>query len=219
MKGLILKDIKLIISNKTVFLFIPVLISMSAFSKNQLALYLFAYVAVMIISLLTATISYDDMENSTSFLMTMPVSRKEYAAGKYLLGIVSLILGIVIAVAVVAAVTFFKGEPVDFNGLMLIVFLLWSVMIVLMSVLIPLQLKFGSINGRVVLMCVVIGSMAVLAAVIVVLRNYSEEMLTFFVTDVIKNSAFVTAAGIIGSAVLLVLSFMISVRIMKKREL
>lgn len=219
MKGLILKDIKLIISNKSIFLFIPVLVSMSAFSKNQLALYLFAYVAVVIISLLTATISYDDMENSTSFLMTMPVSRKGYAASKYILGIASLILGIVIAVAVAAAVSFFKGESVDFTGLMLIVFLLWSVMIVLISVLIPVQLKFGSINGRAALMCVVIVSMAVLAAVIVILRNYSEEMLTFFVTNVIKNTSFVAAAGIIGSAVLLVLSFMISVRIMKKREL
>ena len=134
MKGLIIKDIRIIFSNKNVFLFIPILVSMAAFSKTRLAVYLFAYVAVMVISLLTTTISFDDMENGTSFLMTMPVSRKEYVKSKYLLGVVSLILGVVLSIAVVTAVTFLKGDTLDINGLMLIVCLLWLVMIVLMSV-------------------------------------------------------------------------------------
>lgn len=219
MKGLILKDIKLILSNKSVFLFIPVLVSMAVFSKTHLALYLFSYVAVMVISLLTETISLDDMESCTAFLMTMPVSRKEYVKSKYLLGTASLVLGIVLSVAVVTAVDFFKGKTVDINGLMLVVCLLWLVMIVLISLLIPIQLKFGSINGKTALMCVVIGSMMVLAAMIVVLRNYSENILDFFANEIMKNMVIMSEAGFWGSVILLVLSYMISVRIMKKREL
>lgn len=219
MKGLIIKDIRIIFSNKNVFLFIPILVSMAAFSKTRLAVYLFAYVAVMVISLLTTTISFDDMENSTSFLMTMPVSRKEYVKSKYLLGVVSLILGVVVSIAVVTAVTFLKGDTLDVNGLMLIVCLLWLVMIVLMSVLIPVQLKFGSINGKAVLTCIIIGSMLVLAAMILVLRNYSEETLNFFVNEIMKNMVLMTAAGILGTVIILVISYMMSVRIMKKREL
>ena len=219
MKGLIIKDIRIIFSNKNVFLFIPILVSMAAFSKTRLAVYLFAYVAVMVISLLTTTISFDDMENGTSFLMTMPVSRKEYVKSKYLLGVVSLILGVVLSIAVVTAVTFLKGDPLDINGLMLIVCLLWLVMIVLMSVLIPVQLKFGSINGKAVLMCIIIGSMLVLAAMILVLRNYSEETLNFFVNEIMKNMVLMTAAGIFGTVIILAISYMMSVRIMKKREL
>lgn len=219
MKGLIIKDIRIIFSNKNVFLFIPILVSMAAFSKTRLAVYLFAYVAVMVISLLTTTISFDDMENGTSFLMTMPVSRKEYVKSKYLLGVVSLILGVVLSIAVVTAVTFLKGDTLDVNGLMLIVCLLWLVMIVLMSVLIPVQLKFGSINGKAVLMCIIIGSMIVLAAMILILRNYSEETLNFFVNEIMKNMVLMTAAGILGTVIILVISYMMSVRIMKKREL
>lgn len=219
MKGLIIKDIRIIFSNKNVFLFIPILVSMAAFSKTRLAVYLFAYVAVMVISLLTTTISFDDMENGTSFLMTMPVSRKEYVKSKYLLGVVSLILGVVLSIAVVTAVTFLKGDTLDVNGLMLIVCLLWLVMIVLMSVLIPVQLKFGSINGKAVLMCIIIGSMLVLAAMILVLRNYSEETLNFFVNEIMKNMALMTAAGIFGTVIILAISYMMSVKIMKKREL
>lgn len=219
MKGLIIKDIRIIFSNKNVFLFIPILASMAAFSKTRLAVYLFAYVAVMVISLLTTTISFDDMENGTSFLMTMPVSRKEYVKSKYLLGVVSLILGVVLSIAVVTAVTFLKGDTLDINGLMLIVCLLWLVMIVLMSVLIPVQLKFGSINGKAVLMCIIIGSMLLLAAMVLVLRNYSEETLNFFVNEIMKNMVLMTAAGILGTVIILVISYMMSVRIMKKREL
>lgn len=219
MKGLIIKDIKLIISNKSIFLFIPVLVSMAAFSKNRLAVYLFAYVAVMIISLLTTTISLDDMENCTAFLMTMPVSRKEYVKSKYFLGTASLVLGIALSVAVVTAVALFKGEAVDFSGLMLIVCILWLAMIILMSVLIPIQLKFGSVNGKAVLMCVIIGSMMTLAAIIVALRKYSEEMLNFFVNEIMKNMMFAAASGIFLSVLLLALSYIISVRVMKKREL
>lgn len=219
MKGLIIKDIRIIFSNKNVFLFIPILVSMAAFSKTRLAVYLFAYVAVMVISLLTTTISFDDMENGTSFLMTMPVSRKEYVKSKYLLSVVSLILGVVLSIAVVTAVTFLKGDTLDINGLMLIVCLLWLVMIVLMSVLIPVQLKFGSINGKAVLMCIIIGSMLLLAAMILVLRNYSEETLNFFVNEIMKNMVLMTAAGIFGTVIILAISYMMSVRIMKKREL
>ncbi len=219
MKGLIIKDIRIIFSNKNVFLFIPILASMAAFSKTRLAVYLFAYVAVMVISLLTTTISFDDMENGTSFLMTMPVSRKEYVKSKYLLGVVSFILGVVLSIAVVTAVTFLKGDTLDINGLMLIVCLLWLVMIVLMSVLIPVQLKFGSINGKAVLMCIIIGSMLLLAAMVLVLRNYSEETLNFFVNEIMKNMVLMTAAGILGTVIILVISYMMSVRIMKKREL
>ena len=219
MKGLIIKDIRIIFSNKNVFLFIPILVSMAAFSKTRLAVYLFAYVAVMVISLLTTTISFDDMENGTSFLMTMPVSRKEYVKSKYLLGVVSLILGVVVSIAVVTAVTFLKGDTLDINGLMLIVCLLWLVMIVLMSVLIAVQLKFGSINGKAVLMCIIIGSMLVLAAMILVLRNYSEETLNFFVNEIMKNMVLMTATGIFGTVIILAISYMMSVRIMKKREL
>ena len=219
MKGLIIKDIRIIFSNKNVFLFIPILVSMAAFSKTRLAVYLFAYVAVMVISLLTTTISFDDMENGTSFLMTMPVSRKEYVKSKYLLGVVSLILGVVLSIAVVTAVTFLKGDTLDINGLMLIVCLLWLVMIVLMSVLIPVQLKFDSINGKAVLMCIIIGSMLLLAAMVLVLRNYSEETLNFFVNEIMKNMVLMTAAGILGTVIILVISYMMSVRIMKKREL
>lgn len=91
-----------------------------------------------------------------------------------------------------------KGDTLDINGLMLIVCLLWLVMIVLMSVLIPVQLKFGSINGKAVLMCIIIGSMLVLAAMILVLRNYSEETLNFFVNEIMKNMVLMTAAGILG---------------------
>ena len=219
MKGLIIKDIRIIFSNKNVFLFIPILVSMAAFSKTRLAVYLFAYVAVMVISLLTTTISFDDMENGTSFLMTMPVSRKEYVKSKYLLGVVSLILGVVLSIAVVTAVTFLRGDTLDVNGLMLIVCLLWLVMIVLMSVLIPVQLKFGSINGKAVLMCIIIGSMLLLAAMVLVLRKYSEETLNFFVNEIMKNMVLMTAAGILGTVIILVISYMMSVRIMKKREL
>ena len=219
MKGLIIKDIRIIFSNKNVFLFIPILVSMAAFSKTRLAVYLFAYVAVMVISLLTTTISFDDMENGTSFLMTMPVSRKEYVKSKYLLGVVSLILGVVVSIAVVTAVTFLKGDTLDINGLMLIVCLLWLVMIVLMSVLIPVQLKFGSINGKAVLMCIIIGSMLLLAAMVLVLRNYSEETLNFFVNEIMKNMVLMTATGIFGTVIILAISYMMSVRIMKKREL
>lgn len=219
MKGLIIKDLKLVLSNKNIFLFLPVIISMSVFSKSQLAVYVFAYVSVVVINLVTTTISYDDFENSTSFLMTLPVSRKDYVRSKYILGLVSLFCGTAVSIAVAAVIDILKRGSVDFYGLALVISVLLLAMIFLLSLVIPIQLKFGPSHGKIVLTGIIIICMMVLAAIIIVMRNHSNEILSFFVTEILENSVMTAVSAAAALIIILALSYIISDRIMKKREL
>lgn len=83
MKGLLIKDLKIILSNKSMFLVILVIMGMVAFTDVAISAFVTSYISILFTTLVVTTISYDDYDRCISFLMTLPVSRKDYVRGKY----------------------------------------------------------------------------------------------------------------------------------------
>ena len=88
MLGLIVKDIRLIKNQGIVMilLFVGVMGVLMINTMNPQGFV--AYAAVMGVIYAFNTISYDSYENGYSFLFTLPVSRKLYAAEKYVLAVI-----------------------------------------------------------------------------------------------------------------------------------
>ena len=55
---------------------------------------------IIIAFLVGMTISYDEMNNGLAFLMTLPVTRRQYVAEKFICGLLSLFLGFVYTMVV-----------------------------------------------------------------------------------------------------------------------
>ena len=160
MKGLLIKDFKLLKGQKQFFA--AVLIVMTVFLMTSTSLsFVISYITVMMGMLTLTTIGYDEHENGMGYLFTLPVSRKGYVREKYLFGIMTTLP----VLAVVSAIAFLVSgiRHIDFSveewggaimGSMLIVTMM-------LSLLIPIELKFGAERSRIVMTLVFGGAFAV----------------------------------------------------------
>ena len=160
MKGLLIKDFKLLKGQRQFFA--AVLIVMTVFLMTSTSLsFVISYITVMMGMLTLTTIGYDEHENGMGYLFTLPVSRKGYVREKYLFGIMTTLP----VLAVVSAIAFLVSgiRHIDFSveewggaimGSMLIVTMM-------LSLLIPIELKFGAERSRIAMTLVFGGAFAV----------------------------------------------------------
>ena len=100
MKGLLIKDFRLMKVQKNFFALIMVIgIGMALFSKNTS--YTIGFVSFIFSLFSVSTISYDELDNGNAFLFSLPIARKTYAVEKYCFGLI-MGLGAWLAVSVLA---------------------------------------------------------------------------------------------------------------------
>ncbi len=160
MKGLLIKDFKLLKGQKQFLASVLIVMTVFLMTSNNLS-FVISYITVMMGMLTLTTISYDEHENGMGYLFTLPVSRKGYVREKYLFGIMTTLP----VLAVVSAIAFLVSgiRHIDFSveewggaimGSMLIVTMM-------LSLLIPIELKFGAERSRIAMTLVFGGAFAV----------------------------------------------------------
>lgn len=100
-------------------------------------------------------IAYDETENGYSFLFTLPISRKEYVAEKYIFAAVLALISAAIGFLIMSGHMIFqnKMEDAGANLYMSILFLLLT--LVFISMMLPVIFKNGVEKGRIVLSALV----------------------------------------------------------------
>ena len=89
MKGLLIKDFKLMLNQKKFFILIVLILGAIACFLDFDYYFLIGYF-MFICSLFTiSTISYDEFDNGNAFLFTLPFSRSRYVEEKYCFGILA----------------------------------------------------------------------------------------------------------------------------------
>lgn len=218
MKGLLIKDVKLM-KNQMLF-FVAIIFMSIAFSamwKNPF--FAMGYATVLVSMFTISTISYDDYENGMAYLFTLPVSRRDYVMGKYLFGILSTLLALVAATAIsfgIGAVQKVGFGMEEFVSVAAMSIVLASFML---AFSLPVQLKFGAERSRVALLLVM--GIAVLIGFLTVKATEAagvdlEAVLDGLFQDSLARTFIILV--LIGVA-LLVISYQVSVRIMEKKEL
>ncbi len=158
MRGLIEKDIRLTLTRKQtllIFLVMAVVMSMSMDGS-----FLIGYLTMLASIVALGTISYDEFDNGFAFLMTLPFSRKTYVAEKYvfcfLMAAAAWCAGAVMYI--IACILRHTGtNPVSELSMF---FAVLPVMYVSVTLMIPLQLKYGQEKSRTVLF-IIFGVIAV----------------------------------------------------------
>lgn len=155
MKGLLIKDFKLMKMQKRFFLLILLVGVVITFSSYDVA-FTTGFMAFVSSLFSISSISYDEFDNGNAFLFSLPISRRTYAVEKY---IFSAILGCcawVLAMIIAISVGFLKGIHPD-TETWFSAFLILSMMFVILALMLPFQLKFGGERGRIVLLLVIGG--------------------------------------------------------------
>lgn len=224
MKGLLIKDYRILGKQKILLISIAILGVMLPFGSDD-GSFLTNY-AILVLSLFSlSTISYDEMNGGLLFLLSLPADRKTYVKEKYIFTGLNMMISVVFSLGTGYAAALVKqtGEGIDSQALGVMGTVL--VIGVMISVAIPLTLKFGAEKGRMLIAIVTMGVGAIIITVCKVLMDVVHIDLVGGLGKLlggIESEAAVNGilAGGLLLVVLLVLfcSYLISNRIMKNKE-
>ena len=85
MRGLLMKDLELIKINMKMYLAVFLIGIIYLVAQENGSTFFVAYAIFVSISVSVGTISYDGYHHGMKFLMTLPVTKKQYVQSKYLL--------------------------------------------------------------------------------------------------------------------------------------
>lgn len=217
MKGLLIKDIKLMKNQKMFFIVIAVMAVLFGYVMDT-ANFIIGYGTFINSLFVISTISYDEFNNGFTFLFTLPVSRNDYVKEKYLFAFC--LSGIACLSATLLSILF---EMVKGNELLILESLLSSMAVfmtalVLVTIIIPVQLKFGQNKGNMAVILVV-GATFVIGYLVV-------KVLAFINIDIASVINWLSQLGLTGLiligiaivAIVVIISYQISSRIMLKKE-
>lgn len=155
MKGLLIKDFKLMKMQKRFFLLILLVGVVITFSSYDVA-FTTGFMAFVSSLFSISSISYDEFDNGNAFLFSLPISRRTYAVEKYIFGAILGCCAWVLAMIIAISVGFLKGIHPD-TETWFSAFLILYMMFVILALMLPFQLKFGGERGRIVLLLVIGG--------------------------------------------------------------
>jgi hypothetical protein len=149
MKGLFIKDIRLIVNQKRFLILYLAVALILSFSMDSS--FIVSYVPMIAMLLVLSTISYDYNDNGMSFIMTLPNKPGDYAVEKYIFSasgvtfmwLVSMVLQFVSFM--IQKTEYVLSEVILTDALMLPMFLL------IIAIMIPIELKYSPEKGRTVL--------------------------------------------------------------------
>ena len=111
MKGLLVKDFKILMNQKKfmiMFFFVAIVLSFSMDSS-----FIVSYISMIGTILTLSTISFDYQDEGYSFLMTLPIRRGDYAIGKYAFTVLGLACFWGISLVLQFASFFIQGTEFD----------------------------------------------------------------------------------------------------------
>ena len=210
MKGLLIKDFRLMKNQQLSVLLIAVIV-VTFLSKD--ASFSVGYMTIIGALFPLSTISYDHFDNGQPFLFSLPITRKMYAIEKYVFG---LIVGTVMCLMGTAVIIFRQGGAEI--AAITAAFSQLAVLILLLSVTIPFQFKFGPEKSRYVM----IGMSGLITAAGFIIVKAAQ----FFKIDIISEAANLLntrpglSAGTLGAFVTaaFLVSVKISINIMNGKE-
>lgn len=216
MKGLLIKDFKLMKAQKNFFL---VIIAISVFmsvtsSDSSFAIGFLGFVG----SLFTlSSISYDEFDNGNAFLFCLPITRKSYVLEKYSFGLLvggaSWLFGTTINLF--ASLLKNTATPTE---LLMTALLVLPTILLLLSIMLPFQLKFGGEKGRIAIIGAV-GLLGVLGVVVVKVADLLNiDLIALFNNLPTLSMGMVVAIAILASFLLMLISIRISIAVMNKKE-
>ena len=215
MKGLLIKDMRILMRQKMTFLII-VLLGIFMSMNGGDASFSLGYMMVVSAMLVVTTISYDYFENGMSFMFTLPISRKSYVVEKYMLALlVELVMaGFSILIQVGSILL---GNPADWMVLLITGVGCFVAAMLLLAVYIPVYIKCGPEKSRIVIF-IVVGIVAV-GTYLVAKVEAVQKLLEQLIEALTKMSATqITVIGVAIFVLVMLASVGISIRMLEKKE-
>lgn len=217
MKGLLIKDFRLTFLNTRIFYLVAAVVFLIFMGRNDESIgYITTFITAICLMLTVSTISYDDYDKGLSFLFTLPISRKLYVTEKYVFSMLSGCMGLIVSCIATVLFNLAHGKKAVTMEFLLSTAIMCALLLIVVACTIPVRLKFGE-NGRIYVLILVGVCFGVggAASAIVELE---------FVTTILEALSGMSEAAItwglyVAAALALVISWMISVKVMRNKSL
>ena len=217
MKGLLVKDFRLMKGQKNFLVLLFIMIAF-VFISGMDASFFMGYLPFLFMIAAMSTITYDEFDNGMAFLMVLPISRKLYVQEKYLFGGVLGFTGLASAFVLFLISEINKGSSMTFTQYVLLFLCFLAFVILFLCLMIPIQLKFGSEKGRIVLFIIFFGIIGIVFLVSKITDKIPAQVIEVF-RGIQKLPFGILAALAVGIYILaLFISLKISLGIMEKKE-
>lgn len=215
MKGLLIKDMRILMRQKMTLLII-VLLGLFMSMNGGNASFSLGYMMVVSATLVVTTISYDYFEKGMSFMFTLPVTKKGYVLEKYLLALlVELVMAGFAVLIQVGGILL--GNPTDWMEFLVTGVSCFVAAMVLIAIYIPVYIKFGPEKSRVAIF-IVIGIIAAVTFLAAKVKPVQDALVALAERLETMTAGQITAIGVAIFALVMLVSVVISIRIMEKKE-
>lgn len=213
MKSVVLKDLYNMRGNGKSVLISFLILAVAMASTGVGVLY---SGAILCSSLIVSTFAYDDRCDWAKYAVVMPISRNELVAGKYAMLTLLVVGGMAVSFLASLVSNAITGQiPLNWNGLQELIFSALTALIFALvygSVAIPLILRFGAEQGRVLLVAALLVPAAVCFAVYQV-----GKWMGIVLTD--QGVVLLVCGAAVAALVWMAVSYRISCGIFAKQEL
>lgn len=217
MKGLLIKDIRLLKNQKHFFLIVGLVGAMLMFTSEEPS-FVISYMTFVFSMFTLSSVSYDEYDNGMAFLFSLPISRKKYVREKYLFGLLLGGTAWTVATAVVSAYVMWKNQDTDWTSWLATACIYLALFLVFLLIILPIQLKFGAEKGRIA-MLVAIGIIFLSAyAGVKIAGRIGIDIDAVLMRFTTAGTGEIVAASAVVCCVLAVISYNISLGIMKKKQ-
>ena len=214
MIGLIKKDL-LILKAQKIYIFLGVFLAISLTIGYELPIAGIFAGTMMASTLCLTTIAYDDFGNGTAFLLTLLITRKIYVAEKYFLSLLMSTAACLISSLLLLLIKFNVFSSGAFVKILQIACAI-PISVCLPALLIPINLKFGSERGRMVMIILFIFLGILFSALSTFVQASTVVGLLAFVAGL--NPLLLFALVVVACALIVLASAAISTQIMRKKE-
>jgi hypothetical protein len=218
MKGLLIKDLRILLRQKTTFLII-ILLGVFLGTNGGNISFSMGYMMFVSATLTITTISYDYFEKGMSFLLTLPVTKKMYVVEKYVMAV---LIGLAVALVgcLLNFIGGFFGALAPWNEFAITVVTTLAAAMLMIALYIPVYIKCGPEKSRVAIL-IVIGAIAAVGYLAYLLLKVEVVQKTLLpVIGVLENMTAIQFAsvGVVLWVVLMTVSVVASIRILEKKE-
>lgn len=216
MKGLILKDL-LILKNqmRNVLIIILGFIILSIFTENYF--YISFIIPFYIVMQVISAFSYDDLNNSNTYIVALPYTRKTIVKARYVLGLISIIEAFIASLFLSLIIPIFNPN-MDFITTFISTTAAIIAVILVISLIIPFFYKFGVQKGRIVLFISIMGISLLIGVILSLFENTNLKIAKLFSSLENINYIILIIIAIIIILLILYISYLFSCKIFKNKE-
>lgn len=181
MKALLMKDLRTLKNERRLWVsIIGVSVLFGVLFQNWY--FMMGYIMFGLSMIARTMYQYDVADRGIVYLMTLPITRKEYVKEKYLLSLMSICIGGILSMILTKIGMLFTPDQADSNQEIFSAFLgILAVALVLQAIIFPVELKYDVSKSRIIILLLVMGIIILFTAFDMLIGAILVAFITIFV--------------------------------------